>query len=59
VRVELLVKDRLVERTKIITGERLAESLVKVNNGYFITTILNTREQELEIPNLEVQLIEL
>jgi hypothetical protein len=37
----------------------LAESLVRVDNGHVIISILNTREQEVEIPSPEVQLIEL
>jgi len=37
----------------------LAESVVKVNNGHIITSILNTREQEVELPNPVVNMIEL
>jgi len=59
VNVESRVREGLVERSEIITGVYLAESLVKVNNGHIITSILNAREKEVEIPNPEVQLIEL
>jgi len=37
----------------------LAESLVKVNSGHIITTILNTRKQEVELPNPVVKVIKL
>jgi hypothetical protein len=33
--------------------------LVQVSNGYIITSILNTREQEVERPSAEVQLTKL
>ena len=59
VNVESHVRVGLVEKSELLTGENLADSLVKVNNGHVITSVLNTREQEIEIPNLEVQLIEL
>jgi hypothetical protein len=59
VNIEPHVREGLVEKSELLTEEYLAESLVKVNNGYVITSVLNTREQEIEIPNPEVQLIEL
>ena len=37
----------------------MAESLVKVNNGYIIISILNTREQDVEVPNPVVKMVEL
>ena len=37
----------------------MAESLVKVDNGHIITSILNTREQDVELPNPVVKVIEL
>ena len=37
----------------------MAESLVKVNNGHIITTVLNTKEQEVELPNPVVKVIKL
>jgi hypothetical protein len=59
VNVESHVKEGLVEKSEVLTGVYLAESLVKVNNGHIITSVLNTREQEVEIPSTEVQLVEL
>jgi hypothetical protein len=59
VNVESRVKEGLVEKSEVITGVYLAESLVKVNNGHIITSVLNTKEQEVEIPSTEVQLVEL
>ena len=53
------IREGLVERSEIIKGVHLAESLVKVRNGHIITSILNTREQEVEIPSPEVHLTEL
>jgi hypothetical protein len=49
----------LVEKTDLASGVYLAASLVKVNNGHIITSILNTREQEVELPNPVVNVIEL
>jgi hypothetical protein len=37
----------------------LAESLVGVDKGHVITSILNTREEEVDMPIREVQVIEL
>jgi hypothetical protein len=37
----------------------LAETLVKVNNDHIINSILNTREQDVEVPNPVVKLVEL
>jgi len=37
----------------------LADSLFKENNGHIITSILNTREQDVEIPNLVFKAVEL
>jgi len=37
----------------------LADSLIKVNNFHTITSILNTTEQEVELPNPVVNVIEL
>ena len=53
------MREGLVEKSELLTGVYLADSLVKVNNGHAITSFLNTREQEIEISNLKLQLIEL
>ena len=37
----------------------MAESLVRVDHGYVITSVRNTREQKVQIPTREVQVIEL
>ena len=52
---ESLTKEGLVERTELLE----AESLVRVDHGYVITSVLDTREQKVEIPTREVQVIEL
>jgi hypothetical protein len=52
-------KKGLVERTELLEGVYLAESLVRVDHGYIVTSVLKTREQEIEIPTREVQVIEL
>jgi hypothetical protein len=52
------MKEGLVEKAELAAGVYLAESLVKVNNGQVITSILNTREQNIEIPITEVKLVE-
>ena len=59
VNVKSHIREGLVEKSELLTGVYLADSLVKVHDGHVITSVLNTREQEVEIPNLEVQLIEL
>ena len=59
VSVESHVREGLVERSEIIKGVHLTESVVKVRNGYIITSILNTREQKMEMPSPEVYLTEL
>jgi hypothetical protein len=56
VNIEPHVREGLVAKSELLTGVYLADSLVKVNNGYVITSVLNTREQEIEIPNPKMQL---
>jgi len=57
--VESRIGEGLVQRAEIASGLYLADSLVKVNNGHIITSILNTREQDVELPNPVVKVIEL
>jgi hypothetical protein len=59
VNVKSRLREGLVEKSEILMGVYLADSLVRINNGHIITSVLNTREQEVEIPNPEVQVIEL
>ena len=40
----------LIERKELIPGVYLAESLVTVRDGYALTGVLNTREEEVLIP---------
>ena len=40
----------LIERKELIPGVYLAESLVTVRDGYALTGVLNTREEEVSIP---------
>jgi len=51
------LRDVLVEKAEIASGLYLAESLVKVNNGHIITSILNTREKNLQLPNPVVKVV--
>ena len=53
------VREGLVVKAEITSGVYLAKSLVKVNNSHIITSILNTREQGVELPNPLVKVIEL
>jgi hypothetical protein len=48
-----------VERAEIPSGLHLAKSLVKVNKGYIIICILNTRERDLEVPKPVVKVANL
>ena len=57
--MESRIGEGLVQRAEIASGLYLADSLVKVNNGHIITSILNTREQDVELPNPVVKVIEL
>ena len=47
----------LVERAEIASVMYLAESLVKINYGHIITCILNTREQDVEVPKPVVKVV--
>ena len=49
----------LVERAEMASGVYLAESLFKVNNGHVITSILNSREQDVGVPKPVVKAVEL
>jgi len=49
----------ITEKAEIASWIYLAESLVKVNNGYIIISILNTREQDVEVLNPVVKVVEL
>jgi hypothetical protein len=53
------IEEGLVERAEIASGVYLARSLVKVNSGHIITSIRNTREQDVEVPNPAVKVVEL
>jgi hypothetical protein len=52
-------KEGIVERAELLAGVYLAESLVRVDSGHAITSVLNTQEEDVELPNCEVQVIEL
>jgi hypothetical protein len=53
------VKEGLIERGEVLVGVYIAESLVRVDKGHVITSTLNTREEEVDMPIREVQVIEL
>ena len=53
------IGEGLVERAEIASGVYLADSLVKVNNGHIITSILNNTEQDVELPYPVVKVAEL
>ncbi len=52
------MKEGLVEKAELASGVYLAESLVKVNSGQVITSILNTRDEDVEISITELELTE-
>ena len=52
------MKEGLVEKAELASGVYLAESLVKVNNGQVITSVLNTRDEDVEISITELELRE-
>jgi len=58
VSAESRIGEGLVEKAEITSGVYLAESLIKVNNGHIITSILNTREQDVELPNPVVKVVQ-
>jgi hypothetical protein len=53
------IEKGLLEKPKITSGAYLPESLVNVNIGQIITSILNTREQDVELPKPVVKLVQL
>jgi len=53
------IGEGLIEMAEIAPGVYLANSLVKVNNGHVITSILNIREQDVEVPNPAVKVVKL
>jgi hypothetical protein len=53
------IEKDLVERSEITSGVYLTERLVTVNSGHFITSILNTTEQDVELPIPAVKLVQL
>ena len=52
------IGDGLVERAEITSGVYMAKSLIKVSNGH-ITSIVNTTEQDAQVPNPVVKVSEL
>ena len=59
VKVGTHVTEGLVSKLELLMGVYMADSLVKVNSDHVITSVLNTREEEIEIPTPEVQLTQL
>jgi len=53
------IGEGLVERAEITSGPYLYETLDKVNTGHNFTSIFNTREQDVEVPNPVVNVVEL
>jgi len=51
------IGEGLVDKAEVASGVYLANSLVKVNSGHVITSILNTREQDVEVPNPVVKVV--
>jgi hypothetical protein len=56
---ESRIEGGLVERAEIASGVFMACSLVKVNNGHIIVSILNTIEEDVVVPNPVVKVVEL
>ena len=53
------VQEGVVGRAELLPGVYMAESLVKVENGYIITSIMNTTAEEVELPEQVVKLEEI
>ena len=53
------VKEGLIERAEVLAGVYLAESVVRLDKGHVITSVLDSREEEVEMPSREVQVVEL
>ena len=53
------IGEGIVEKAEMASGVYLVDGLVKVSNGHIITSILNTREQEVELTNHVVKVVEL
>jgi hypothetical protein len=53
------VQEGIVERAELMPGVYLAESLIKVDNGCVITSIINTTEEDVELFDPVVKLEEL
>jgi hypothetical protein len=56
VECEDIQKEGLIERREINTGFFVASSLTTVNDGYIVTSILNTNDQEIVIPEPKLKL---
>jgi len=50
------VQEGVVGRAELLPGVYMVESLVKVENGCIITSIINTTAEEVELPNQVVKL---
>jgi hypothetical protein len=53
------IGEGLVEREEIASGVYLVDSLVKIKNDRITTSILDTREQEVGVPNTLVEVVDL
>ena len=53
------VQEGIVERAELMPGVYMAKSLVKVDNGCIITSIINTTEEEVELLDPVIKLEEL
>jgi hypothetical protein len=53
------VKEGLIERAEVLAVVYLAESLVRVDKGHVITSVLKSREEEVDMSGREVQVTEL
>jgi hypothetical protein len=49
-------KEGLIEKREIGTGIYVASSLITVKNGYALTSLLNTNDREVEIPEPRLRL---
>jgi len=55
----ITIAEGLVEREELLPGVYLAGSLVKVMNGCVITSVLNTTEEEVNMPEPVVMVTEM
>jgi hypothetical protein len=57
--VKINRKEGLIEKSEISTGIFVASLLTTVKDGYVVTSILNTNDQEVVIPEPKLRLVKI